>query len=146
VKEQLQVPRLPLVARNDSGELKTGNDSGELKTGNDSGELKTGNDSGELRTRNDGADERGETGKAHVKGLMWQPREWRVVHIMPVETVAAALVTNDVHSWDAGGASSPEALAAWVGARLAAHEAALAALLAVEAPRNIENTLRQFQQ
>ena len=153
MKEQLQVPRLPLVARNDSGELKTGNDSGELKTGNDSGELKTGNDSGELktgndsgelRTRNDGADERGETGKAHVKGLMWQPRELEVVYIMPVETVAAAHVTNDVHAWEAGGASSPEALAAWVGARLAAHEAALAALLAVEGPRTIENTLRLY--
>ncbi len=63
---------------------------------------------------------------------------------MPVETVAAALVTNDVHSWDAGGASSAEALAAWVSARLAAHEAALAALLAVEAPRNIDNTLRLY--
>src|SRR5579863_1282191 len=63
---------------------------------------------------------------------------------MPVETVAAALVTNDVHSWDAGGASSAAALEAWVGARLAAHEAALAALLAVEGPRNIENTLRLY--
>ena len=63
---------------------------------------------------------------------------------MPVETVAAAQVTNDVHSWEAGGASSPEALAAWVGARLAAHEAALAALLAVEGPRNVENTLRLY--
>ncbi len=48
---------------------------------------------------------------------------------MAVETVAAAHVTDDVHSWDAGGASSAEALEAWVGARLAAHEAALSALL-----------------
>ena len=63
---------------------------------------------------------------------------------MPVESVAAAQVTNDIHAWEAGGASSPEALAAWVGARLAAHEAALAALLAVEGPRTVENTLRFY--
>ena len=63
---------------------------------------------------------------------------------MPVETVAAAQVTNDVHAWEAGGASSPEALAAWVSARLAAHEAALAALLAVEGPRTVDNTLRLY--
>jgi thimet oligopeptidase len=63
---------------------------------------------------------------------------------MAVESVAAAQVTNDVHSWDAGGASSAAALEAWVGARLAAHEAALAALLAVEGPRTIENTLRLY--
>ena len=55
---------------------------------------------------------------------------------MPVETVAAALVTNDIHAWDAGGAASAEALAAWVSARLAAHEAALAALLAVKGRAN----------
>jgi len=63
---------------------------------------------------------------------------------MPVETVAAAQVTHDVHSWEAGGASSPEALATWVSARLASHEAALAALLAVEGPRTVENTLRLY--
>jgi thimet oligopeptidase len=43
-----------------------------------------------------------------------------------------------------GGAVSAEALSAWVGARLAAHEAALAALLAVEAPRTPENSLRLY--
>ena len=63
---------------------------------------------------------------------------------MPVETIAAAQVTKDVHSWEAGGATSPEALAAWVSARLAAHEAALAALLAVEGPRTVDNTLRLY--
>jgi thimet oligopeptidase len=63
---------------------------------------------------------------------------------MPVESVAAAQVTNDVHAWEAGGATSPEALAAWVSARLAAHEAALAVLLAVEGPRSVENTLRLY--
>ena len=63
---------------------------------------------------------------------------------MPAEIVAAAQVTNDVHAWEAGGAESPEALAAWVSARLAAHEAALAALLAVEGPRTVENTLRLY--
>ena len=57
---------------------------------------------------------------------------------------AATQVTKDVHVWEAGGATSPEALTTWVGARLAAHEAAIAALLAVEGPRTIENTLRLY--
>src|SRR3569833_495639 len=57
---------------------------------------------------------------------------------------SAAQVTKDVHVWEGGGATSPEALANWVSARLAAHEAALAALLAVEGPRTIENTLRLY--
>ena len=63
---------------------------------------------------------------------------------MPTETVVAAQITEDLHAWEAGGAASPEALKAWVGARLAAHEAALAALLAVEGPRTAENTLRLY--
>ena len=63
---------------------------------------------------------------------------------MPVDTVAAVQVTKDIHAWESGGATSPEALSAWVGARLAAHEAALAALLAVNGPRTIENTLSLF--
>ena len=54
---------------------------------------------------------------------------------MPAEVAVAAAVTEDLHAWEAGGAQSAEALSAWVGARLAAHEAALAALLAVEEPR-----------
>jgi thimet oligopeptidase len=57
---------------------------------------------------------------------------------------SATEVTNDVHVWEAGGAASPEALTTWVSARLAAHEAALAALLAVEGPRTTENTLRLY--
>lgn len=63
---------------------------------------------------------------------------------MPVEPVAAAQVATDIHAWESGGAASPEALTSWVSARLAAHEAALAALLAVEGPRTVENTLRLF--
>ncbi len=63
---------------------------------------------------------------------------------MPTETVVAAQITEDLHAWEAGGAASPEALKAWVGARLAAQEAALAALLAVEGPRTAENTLRLY--
>jgi thimet oligopeptidase len=64
---------------------------------------------------------------------------------MSVETVAAAAhVTTDIHAWEAGGAASSEALSSWVGARLAAHDAAIAALLAVEGPRTIENTLRLY--
>jgi thimet oligopeptidase len=61
-----------------------------------------------------------------------------------VETIAAAAVTGEVHAWDAGGAQSPEALTAWVGARLSAHEAALAALLAVTGPRTPQNSLRLY--
>jgi thimet oligopeptidase len=61
---------------------------------------------------------------------------------MPVETPAA--VTADLHAWDAGGAHSAEALSAWVSARLEAHEAALAALLAVEGARTPENSLRLY--
>ncbi len=63
---------------------------------------------------------------------------------MPAETVAAAAITEDLHAWEAGGAKSAEALAAWVGSRLAAHDAALAALLAVEGPRTPQNSLSLF--
>ena len=61
---------------------------------------------------------------------------------MPVETVAG--VTEETHAWEAGGAQSAEALAKWVSARLAAHEAALAALLVVEGQRTPENSLRLY--
>ncbi len=59
---------------------------------------------------------------------------------MPVEPIAAVAVTEDLHAWEAGGAASAEALAAWVSARLAAHEAALAALLAIDVPRTTRRT------
>ncbi len=51
-----------------------------------------------------------------------------------------------LHAWEAGGAASAEALAAWVGARLEAHEASLAALLAVEGKRTPENSLRLYDE
>ena len=63
---------------------------------------------------------------------------------MPADTVSATQITKDIHAWEAGGATSPEALTAWVGARLTAHEAAIAALLAVEGSRTIDNTLRLY--
>ncbi|MGA2729560.1 MAG: M3 family metallopeptidase [Terracidiphilus sp.] len=63
---------------------------------------------------------------------------------MTAGTLAAAAVTEEIHVWEAGGAGSAEALAAWVASRLAAHEAALAALLAVEGPRTPENSLRLY--
>jgi thimet oligopeptidase len=63
---------------------------------------------------------------------------------MPAQEPAPVAATEAVHAWDAGGAQSAEALAAWVGGRLAAHEAALAALLAVEGPRTAENSLRLY--
>ena len=62
---------------------------------------------------------------------------------MPNDTVAT-VVTAELHAWESGGSDSAEALAAWVGARLAGHEAALAALLAVEGPRTVDNTLRLY--
>lgn len=64
-----------------------------------------------------------------------------------VEAVQAKTTAVDAfHAWIAGGAASAEALSAWVSARLAAHEAALAALLAVEAPRTPENSLRHYDE
>jgi thimet oligopeptidase len=63
---------------------------------------------------------------------------------MSAGTLAAAAVSEDIHVWEAGGAGSAEALAGWVASRLAAHEAALAALLAVEGPRTPENSLRLY--
>lgn len=56
----------------------------------------------------------------------------------------ASAVTPDSHAWDSGAADSAPALAAWVSSRLEAHEAALAALLAVTGPRTPENTLRLY--
>ena len=53
-------------------------------------------------------------------------------------------VPQDLHVWQAGGAADAEALAAWVAARLAAHQAALDALVAAEAPRTVDNTLRLY--
>ena len=65
---------------------------------------------------------------------------------MPTENQIAPAATDSPHAWDAGGAASAEALSAWVGARLAAHEAALAALLAVEGPRTPANSLRLYDE
>jgi Zn-dependent oligopeptidase len=62
---------------------------------------------------------------------------------MNTETHVTA-VSQDIHVWEAGGARSTEALTAWVSARLAAHESALAALLAVEGERTPENSLLHF--
>jgi thimet oligopeptidase len=63
---------------------------------------------------------------------------------MSAGTLVAAAVIEDIHVWEAGGASSAEALASWVASRLAAHEAALVALLAVEGPRTPGNSLRLY--
>jgi len=63
---------------------------------------------------------------------------------MATHNSALLAATEELHAWDAGGAESADALAAWVGARLSAHQAALAALLAVEGPRTPENSLRLF--
>jgi len=62
---------------------------------------------------------------------------------MPVEN-PAAIRTEDLHAWEAGGAASAESLTAWVATHLAAHEAALAALLAVKGPRTPQNSLRCY--
>jgi thimet oligopeptidase len=63
---------------------------------------------------------------------------------MPAENPAVPAASQDLHVWEAGGAASADALSAWIGARLAAHEAALTDLLAVEGPRTPENSLRHF--
>jgi len=63
---------------------------------------------------------------------------------MSAENPIAIAAAQDLHAWEAGGAASADALAAWVSARLAAHEAALAALLAVEGERTPENSLRLY--
>ena len=55
-----------------------------------------------------------------------------------------ASVTSKVHVWEEGGADSAEALTGWVSERLAAHEAALEALLTVDSPRTPENTLSLY--
>ncbi len=52
-------------------------------------------------------------------------------------------VTQAKHAWEVGELTE-EALRDWVSARLAAHEAALTALLAVDAPRTPENSLRLY--
>jgi thimet oligopeptidase len=62
---------------------------------------------------------------------------------MPAENPAAA-APEDLHAWNAGGATSAEALTAWVSARLAAYEASLAELLAVVGPRTPENSLLRY--
>src|SRR5580698_8625563 len=63
---------------------------------------------------------------------------------MAAEIPVPVAAPEDIHTWEAGGAASAPALSTWVGARLAAHEAALAALLAVEGPRTPENSLRLY--
>jgi thimet oligopeptidase len=65
---------------------------------------------------------------------------------MPDQYVLPAARPDTLHAWEAGGAASAEALSAWVGARLAAHEAALAALLAVQGLRTPENSLRLYDE
>ena len=64
--------------------------------------------------------------------------------VAPADPVAAVSVCNELHAWECDGAYSAESLSAWVSARLAAHEAALAALLAIDTPRTPENTLRLY--
>ena len=63
---------------------------------------------------------------------------------MCLETAIAE--RKELRAWEAGGAASAEALSAWVGARLADYEAALAALLAVEAARTPANSLRLYDE
>ena len=65
---------------------------------------------------------------------------------MTVQNPVTSAQTNTPRSWEAGGAASAEALAGWVSARLAAHEAALTALLAVNGPRTAQNSLRLYDE
>jgi thimet oligopeptidase len=54
--------------------------------------------------------------------------------------------TTAIHAWEAAasGELTAEEFKAWVSERIAAHEVALAALLAVEGPRTPENSLRLY--
>src|SRR5947209_2616604 len=61
----------------------------------------------------------------------------------PIDPLSAVSVCNELHVWECG-AQSAEALSQWVGDRLARHESALAALLAIDVPRTPENTLRLY--
>jgi thimet oligopeptidase len=61
-----------------------------------------------------------------------------------IDPISAVSVCNELHVWECGGARSAEALSNWVSERLARHEAALAALLAIDVPRTPENTLRLY--
>ena len=63
---------------------------------------------------------------------------------MPHLNPAPAAQSEHLHAWETADVLSAESLSAWVGARLAAHEAALAGLLAVEGPRTPENSLRLY--
>jgi thimet oligopeptidase len=63
---------------------------------------------------------------------------------MATEISSGAAAGQTLHAWEAGGAASAEALTAWVGARLEAHEKALAELLAVKGERTPENTLAHY--
>jgi thimet oligopeptidase len=65
---------------------------------------------------------------------------------MSAENSISAAPTEVHHAWEAGGAASAEALAGWVSARLAAHEAALDSLIAVKGPRTPENSLRLYDE
>ena len=62
---------------------------------------------------------------------------------MPTE-IPTGGTTQSIHVWEAGGAVSAAALTSWVSERLAAHEAALSALLAVKGERTPGNTLRHY--
>ena len=55
-------------------------------------------------------------------------------------------ITTEIHSWEAVSAVglTADSLSSWVSERLAAQEAAIAALLAVEGPRTTENSLRLY--
>jgi len=60
---------------------------------------------------------------------------------MATDTAGGVTESKNLHAWEAGAADSAEALTEWVSARLAAHESALAALLAVEGERTPQNSL-----
>src|SRR6478672_6682476 len=62
----------------------------------------------------------------------------------PADPKAAVSVCSEIHAWECGGAQSAETLSKRVSERLAAHEAALANLLAIDTPRTPENTLRFY--
>jgi len=65
---------------------------------------------------------------------------------MATEVSAGAGAGPAIHAWVAGGAASAESLTAWVSAHLAAHQDALARLLAVEGERTPQNSLSLYDE
>jgi thimet oligopeptidase len=87
--------------------------------------------------------------RTRIRGCGWRILKGKLtsmttnLEIAPADSLPKSTATLDpLHAW-AGGMDAAR-LEAWTRERLAAFDAAIAKLLAVEGPRTIENTLRRF--